>query len=1488
MDSKLSRWCEGLIEAGWLAAVIAIPLFFNIHSERVFEPDKLTLLRSIAVLMSVAWLVKFVDQQGWRDMSWLNAKNKAAIWHQPFVLPIFTIIIVYLISTIFSVTPRVSWAGSYQRLQGTYSTIAYIVIFALIASTMRSRDQVRRLITAVIITTIPIAFYGLLQHFDLDPLPWGGDVTRRVAGHMGNAIFIAAYLIMAVPLTLGRIIDAFTNILSDEELSNADVVRSSIYIFTLAIQLITIYWSGSRGPLLGLAAGLFAFTLVLLVSLRNAVQDKGGFTLKDSVPALIFLVPTIIALLFSNAIAQATSPLTAFGVYFGVVAVSILFIFIMVAARSGWKWLWLGWILLTVFMGVWLVVFNIPDETTQTYHDTPVIGGVAQSLSAWRELPTIGSYGRMLDPTQNAGREKSNRVRVLIWDGVIDLISPHEPLQFPDGSGDPFNFLRPFIGYGPESMYVAYNPFYPPELATVEARNASPDRSHNETFDALVITGIFGFLVWQALYVSLFYYGFRYLGVVRSTRDRNILFGAWIGGGLLFAIVASLLFDPIYLGVAIPSGSIIGLVLYLIYYALVARVEGETADPFQVDRLLVNGLVAGVLAHFVEIHFGIAIAASRLHFFVFVALIYIIGTKLPALQKTADKPTTTEKPKPSKSRRRRTTAAPAPTARGWGGPIWVFSFMLALALGILGFEFMTYSLPPDKVIERVSDLTTGEIFYQSLFLNPRRDFVESPFIFLMMMFTWILGGLIILSEMVKHKEWKPPTNDDKPLPAGRNQLMGIGFFLVGVIGVGYRFLTPLTEITSTTALLGRSLVLIWGALCFFAAIRFFTNGATARLTGGIVALIGIMTALPVLVAGGVLHALLTAVLCTALLYFLWEKSWGDIVWPPVILGSVSLIIGLFVTYVQAAQLRGSLLLRPPAALETLEQIVAFRVQEADRAASFLNFFYAFVIFILIATAVSFLAPHVRRVRLNGTVIGYASLALLIIGGILFNATTNVRVVQADMIYKRGRPFDNQATSQSDPESWSVATAIYSRALELVPNEDFYYLFLGRAYLENSTVTADPVARDALLAEAQTRLLRAQEINPLNTDHTANLARLNTRWFQLEQDPNSRPLRLDLAERHYETALMLSPQNSIVRNEYAFLTLDLKQDCDQAIDIYQTSIEIDPFFATSYFALADTYLACAANEDGEQRDAYYESAANALQGGLERDESNPRAWAQAGQIYQELNLSTEAISAYEQAMLLNRRNTVPSWNLDFLLATAYADAGQDDEAEAFATRALGQAPQTAVPQIQTFLRRIAPEAVLPQAPEQEGTLTELDQERPLADLAPEERLNLFNSYPPFVLDTANSYEAIIITENGEMRIRLFDDEAPLTVNNFVFLAHQGFYDGTTFHRVIEEFMAQGGDPTGLGTGGPGYQFTDETANGLSFDRPGLLAMANAGPNTNGSQFFITFVSTPHLDGNHTIFGELIAGDDVLNSITFRDPGSDTPADIIESIEIVESN
>jgi cyclophilin family peptidyl-prolyl cis-trans isomerase len=161
-------------------------------------------------------------------------------------------------------------------------------------------------------------------------------------------------------------------------------------------------------------------------------------------------------------------------------------------------------------------------------------------------------------------------------------------------------------------------------------------------------------------------------------------------------------------------------------------------------------------------------------------------------------------------------------------------------------------------------------------------------------------------------------------------------------------------------------------------------------------------------------------------------------------------------------------------------------------------------------------------------------------------------------------------------------------------------------------------------------------------------------------------------------------------------------------------------------------------------------------------------------------------------------------------------------------------------------------------------------------------------PEMALKPGHDYHANLATEKGTVRIKLFAEEAPETVNNFVFLAREGYFDGTTFHRVIEGFMAQGGDPTGTGAGGPGYSIRDEFHPDLRHDRPGVLSMANRGPNTGGSQFFITHVATPWLDDRHAVFGEVVEGMEVVSSIRERDPQSDRePGDRIERVEIEET-
>lgn len=162
---------------------------------------------------------------------------------------------------------------------------------------------------------------------------------------------------------------------------------------------------------------------------------------------------------------------------------------------------------------------------------------------------------------------------------------------------------------------------------------------------------------------------------------------------------------------------------------------------------------------------------------------------------------------------------------------------------------------------------------------------------------------------------------------------------------------------------------------------------------------------------------------------------------------------------------------------------------------------------------------------------------------------------------------------------------------------------------------------------------------------------------------------------------------------------------------------------------------------------------------------------------------------------------------------------------------------------------------------------------------------YDSAPAMTIDPAKAYSARIKTAAGDITVRLRSDIAPQSVNSFVFLAREGFYDGCTFHRVIPGFVAQGGDPTGSGSGGPGYTVPDELSE-VPFAL-GVLGMANAGPNTNGSQFFIVLGDAPHLTGRYTAFGEVTEGMDAVLAITPRDPSSARgPGDVIEGIEISE--
>lgn len=189
MWSRLELFCEKLLEACWLAALILTPLFFNPYSNRVFEQDKVALLRSLALLMSAVWVVKSLEAAGTVEGS-LRQRLRTRLAANPLALPALLSVAVYILATALSVVPHISLFGSYSRAQGLYTTLSYVVIFLVAASHLRTRAQFERALDVIILVSLPVSLYGMLQHFGLDPLAlqWSADFSGRVTGQLGSSL----------------------------------------------------------------------------------------------------------------------------------------------------------------------------------------------------------------------------------------------------------------------------------------------------------------------------------------------------------------------------------------------------------------------------------------------------------------------------------------------------------------------------------------------------------------------------------------------------------------------------------------------------------------------------------------------------------------------------------------------------------------------------------------------------------------------------------------------------------------------------------------------------------------------------------------------------------------------------------------------------------------------------------------------------------------------------------------------------------------------------------------------------------------------------------------------------------------------------------------------------------------------------------------------------------------------------------------------------
>jgi tetratricopeptide (TPR) repeat protein len=327
--------------------------------------------------------------------------------------------------------------------------------------------------------------------------------------------------------------------------------------------------------------------------------------------------------------------------------------------------------------------------------------------------------------------------------------------------------------------------------------------------------------------------------------------------------------------------------------------------------------------------------------------------------------------------------------------------------------------------------------------------------------------------------------------------------------------------------------------------------------------------------------------------------------------------------------------------------------------------------------------------------------------------TNLHPIQADIIYKQANPYERQG-------QWLLATKHYQRAIDLAPREDFYYLYLGRAYLEHAKTLEDPALRRTILGKTKETLLDAREINPLNTDHSANLARMSRTWAQLATDAETRQEMVQRSSENYEIATRLSPSNAILWNEWGLLHLTVGQ-FEEAQEKLIQSLEVDAEFDQTWTIQADLL----ANQDmiTEALGAYRESllinqrqndvwlrvgdlqrergnyvdAAKAYEQALGLNENQVQVWRVLSVVYSEMNRTGEAILALEQALELDPGHE-GAWDTHRMLAFMYSQAGETERAESHADQALSLVPEDRRPQLEQFLAQVQ---LLPQGAEGGG-------------------------------------------------------------------------------------------------------------------------------------------------------------------------------------------
>jgi len=525
----------------------------------------------------------------------------------------------------------------------------------LTLQTLRTRRQLERLITVILLTSLPISLYGIMQHYELDPLPWIRGGADRVESTLGNPILIGACLIMVIPVTGGRLLHCLRRIQTEGR--RPFLVLVGCYLLLLVLQLTCLLFTQSRGPVMGLLAGLFFFFLLLAI--------------------------------FSG---HKGSVLTVIG--------------------------------LAIVLVLFLVILNLPNGP----------------LAPIRGMPYIGRLGRMLETVSGSRGD-----RVLIWQGATELTA-----------ADP---VRTVIGRGPDSTYVVFNPYLSAELADRFGPARTADRCHNETLDALGMTGLVGFVAYLLLFGSTFYHGLKGLGLIRNRRQAAAFIPLSATGGSWGTLIPWLVEGTLKFGaVGLPLGLISAMGLYLVGHGFFSFDAGDrAADGWR--QILIIALLSALAAHFTEIQFGIAIAATCTYFWLYAALLVIVGypllTKPASIQAMADSSEETSGKGRGKRRKARGRRA-SPTSRGLAcirlsEAALSYSLAMGLILMTMGFDFITTQF----------DLRAN-----------------GPIIFGLFFAVWLLGGLIVTAEAGSEKV---SSRGGGPSPLLTYLVTSLGWFSIFII-----------------------------------------------------------------------------------------------------------------------------------------------------------------------------------------------------------------------------------------------------------------------------------------------------------------------------------------------------------------------------------------------------------------------------------------------------------------------------------------------------------------------------------------------------------------------------------------------------------------------------------------------------------------------------------------------------------------------------------